>query len=160
MKQFLLGGGHTFASHAGHLVLVAGAGLAVWFLVALVWRLSGRRTHIRFAAPAAGQGGGRGRGNGGPLGPVIAAAAVLGFGYFYDKARHPAAAAAAAVRASASPSPSPSASPSPRPAPTVTEVTTRVVNAHPLLTGWQVVLICVIAAVLILGGLSLARRFF
>ncbi|MGH3405333.1 MAG: hypothetical protein ACRDRJ_22940 [Streptosporangiaceae bacterium] len=159
MRQFLLGDGHTLASHAGHLVLVAGAGLAIWFLVALVWRLSGRRTQIRFAAPPAGARGGSGSSNGGLLGPVIAAAAVLGFGYFYDTVRRPAATAAAAVRATASPSVSPTASPSPKPVPTVTEIT-RMVNAHPLLSGWQIVLICGIAVVLILGGLSLARRFF
>jgi hypothetical protein len=151
IRNFLLGDGHTVASHAGHLAWVVGAGAVAWFLVAMVLRLSKRQTNVRFAAPPPRQQGG------GLLAPVIAAVVVLCFGYFYDKAKHPAATAAA--RAAASPSPSASASPSPRPVPTVTEIT-RVVNAHPLLSGWQIVLICVIAAVIILGGLSLARRFF
>lgn len=87
--------------------------------------------------------------HGSPLPPLLAAVAiVLGFGYYYDQA-HPK-------------HPHPVAAPAPAPAPpkviTITHQVTRVVHDHPLLSGWQLVAVVAIVAVMVVGGLSVARH--
>jgi hypothetical protein len=80
---------------------------------------------------------------------LAVAVAFIAFGYAYAKTQ---------PRATSAPRPAPA--PPPRVVTrTITHVVTRTVSAHPLLTGADIVLIVLICGVVVLGGLSLARRF-
>lgn len=137
------------------------AGFVVIFgLVALLWRSLGRSHTTRVIIPP-GRLPGRLPGSGGRTSPWLKIAGVVGgvlvFFYYWGK-DHPAAAAKAAPRFAPSPAPTPSTRVITH---TITHTVTNTIvkNAHSLLNGWQVVVICLIGAAVLFGGLRLASRW-
>jgi hypothetical protein len=131
----LMGTGTTGLSHTAHLVIVC---VIAGVLLALLWRaVSGRRVVVQAPPPPAS---GHGLRN-----LMLAAAGILAAGWAYGRAHHPAAAAAAPPQARVVTR-------------TITQTITRYVHTHPQLSGTDIVWLGLIAAVAVLGALSLARR--
>jgi len=143
MSDLILGTGSTGLSHTVHDAFLAVTAVFAAFLffrlVCAIGRLSRQRPAPSFAA----------RPRSGRRAAALVIGGILLFGWAYDKA-HPAVQAAVSAG-----QPAPSSSPSPS---VITHTVIQRVNAHPLLSGTDWVLIALICAIALVGSISLLAR--
>jgi hypothetical protein len=144
VSDLILGTGSTGLSHTVHDAFLAVTAVFAAFLllrlVCAVGRLSRQRQAPSFAS----------RPRSGRRAAALVIGGILLFGWAYDKA-HPAVQAAVSAG-----QPAPASSPSPSPSPSViTHTVIQRVNAHPLLSGTDWVLIALICAIALVGSISL-----